>query len=203
MPQISVRTPVRRRLRPFLVPAAIAALAGLVELGGQPVRALLEYRRDALAEGQLWRLLTGHLAHLGPSHMLMNVAALAVLALVLQPYLRPRDWLGAGLAAALAIDAGLYWLYPATAWYVGLSGVLHGFWAAAVVSAMAGQRRDAVPLAVLLLAKLAYERFVGPVPLTESIAAGPVVTAAHVWGAVGGALWALGTAAIRRLRRPL
>lgn len=192
-----------RRLRPFLAPALIGVLAGLVELGGQPARGLLEYRRAALANGQLWRLVTGHLTHLGPSHMLMNVAALAVLALVLQPYLRPRDWIGAGLTSALAIDAGLYWLHPDTAWYVGLSGVLHGFWAAAVTKAIAGRRWDAVPLAALLLAKLAYEAFVGAVPLTESIASGPVVTAAHSWGAAGGALWPLVTIAIRRLRRPL
>lgn len=189
--------------RPYVVPAVIGILVALVGLGGTRGRVLLEYRREALAHGELWRLITGHLVHLGASHMLMNLAALAVLAFVLSPYLKPRDWLAAGLFSAFAIDAGLYWLDPAVDWYVGLSGVLHGYWAAAVASAVLARRWDAVPLAALLLGKLAYEAFAGPVPLTESVAAGPVVTQAHLWGALGGAAWPLSAFAIRGLKRSL
>jgi rhomboid family GlyGly-CTERM serine protease len=133
----------------------------------------------------------------------MNVAALAVLAFVLRPYLRPRDWVASGLTSALAIDAGLFWLHPAVDWYVGLSGVLHGFWAAAVASALLARRWDAAALGALLAGKLAYEAFAGPIPLTESVAAGPVVTAAHLWGAIGGACWPLAAFAIRGRQRPL
>jgi rhomboid family GlyGly-CTERM serine protease len=187
----------------LLPPAAIGLSSALLELGGGPLRTALRYDRDGLEAGEFWRLLTGHLVHLGPSHMVMNVLALAVLAVVLEPMLRPRDWFVVGLAAALAIDAGLYWCHPSVEWYVGLSGVLHGFWSAACVRGLLSRRGEAVPLTLLLLGKLAYERLAGPIPLTGEIAAGPVVTQAHAWGAAGGALAALALLAIRRRRSPL
>jgi len=185
----------------LLAPAAIGLMSALLELGGEPVRTALRYERSGLEAGELWRLITGHLVHLGPSHMVMNVIALAVLALVLGPLLRGRDWIWIGLAAALAIDGGLYWANPSVLWYVGLSGVLHGFWAGACTFGLARRRPEAVPLTLLLAGKLGYEAFVGPVPLTGEIAAGPVVTAAHAWGALGGAAAPLVLLAIRR-RRP-
>ena len=187
---------------PWRVPAAIGAVAALLEIGAAPFRLALRYDREALLDGELWRLLTGHLVHLGPSHMAMNVVALAVLVLVLGPLLRARDWLIAGLAAALAIDLGLLLAHPGVAWYVGLSGVLHGFWSAAAVRGWALRRPEAAVLALLLVAKLGYEIVVGPVPMTGAVAQGPVVTAAHAWGALGGALWPLARFA-RRSARPL
>jgi len=190
-------------LRAYAAPAAIGALAALTELGGEPLRQLFRYDRAAVAGGELWRLLTGHLEHLGPSHMVMNVIALSVLAFVLGPLLKPRDWIAVSLSSALAIDAGLYWLNPSIAWYVGLSGVLHGYWAAASVNGLIRRRPEALALTALILVKLGYETFVGSVPLTGEIAAGPVVTEAHAFGAAGGALWPLAVLAIRRLRRSL
>ena len=60
-----------------------------------------------------------------------------------------------------------------------------------------------VDLAILglLALKLGYEGAFGPVPFSGEVAAGPVVTPAHAWGAAGGALAALALLAIRR-RRP-
>lgn len=180
-----------RGFRAWLAPLAIGLAAAVAELAGDRGRLALRYARDGLEGGQLWRLVTGHIVHLGPSHMLMNIAALGVLAWLFVPLLRTRDWLVAGLAAALAIDAGLYRFGPEVQWYVGLSGVLHGFWACACIRALLLRQREALPLALLLVAKLTYELVVGPVPLTGAVAAGPVVTVAHAWGALGGGSAAL------------
>jgi rhomboid family GlyGly-CTERM serine protease len=187
-----------------LAPGAIGALAALLEAGAEPVRLASRYERTALAGGEFWRLLSAHLVHLGPSHMVMNVVALGVLALIFASLLRALDWFGVAVLAALAIDAGLYWLEPAVDWYVGLSGVLHGFWAAACVYAWSLRRAEALPITALMVIKLGFESWVGPVPLTGSIAAGPVVTAAHLYGAIGGIAWSAGMLVVRRCRgRPL
>ena len=172
-----------------LWPAAlIGGVAALLELGGEPVRLALRYERDAIHAGEIWRLVTGHIVHLGPSHMLMNIAALAVLAFAFSRILGPRDWLATGLGAALAISAGMLLLFPSIDWYVGLSGVLHGFWAAACIAAWPYDRRFATVLSVLLAAKLLFELIFGALPVTGSIASGPVVTDAHWLGAAGGLL---------------
>lgn len=181
----------------------IAALAAALELGGDGFRLALRYERDALEAGELWRLLTGHLVHLGFSHMLMNVAALGVIGFVFAPVLRGRDWVIAALASALAIDFGLFVFDPEIGWYVGLSGVLHGLWAAGSIRALALGRHGAIALALLLVAKLGYEMLIGPVPMTGEIAAGPVVTQAHAWGAIGGAIQPLLSLATRYGRRSL
>jgi rhomboid family GlyGly-CTERM serine protease len=187
----------------WLVPAAIALLAAGLELGGERWRLALRYDRGALEAGELWRLAGAHLVHLGPSHMLMNVAALAVLAYVFADVLRPRDWVVSALASALVIDFGLFVFHPQVVWYVGLSGMLHGFWAAGCIRALELGRREALPLLALIVLKLGYEMLIGPVPLTGEIAAGPVVTQAHAWGALGGALWPLGLLATRYRGRSL
>lgn len=187
----------------WLAPLAIAVLAAALELGGDPLRLALRYERAALESGELWRLLSGHLVHLGTSHMLMNVAALGVIAFVFAPVLRARDWIIAAFSSALSIDFGLFVFDPDVVWYVGLSGVLHGLWAAGSIRAFALGRPGAGSLALLLLAKLGYESLIGPVPMTGEIAAGPVITQAHAWGALGGALWPLGSLATRYIGRSL
>lgn len=194
---IGIRPPGNWYL-PFVVPGIIAGLAGLAELAGETGRSALRYDRAAIEAGEIWRLLTGHLVHLGPSHLAMNVLALAILAAVLPALATWRQWLLAGVLSTLSIDIGLFVFNPSVAWYVGLSGMLHGFWAAGVLLALQQRRMEALPLAALLLIKLGYEWIAGPIPLSGEVAAGPVVTQAHLWGAAGGALFALSSIAVRR-----
>jgi rhomboid family GlyGly-CTERM serine protease len=176
----------------------IAVLAGLAELAGDAGRMALRYDHAAVGAGELWRLVTGHLVHLGPSHLAMNVLALVILAAVLPALATWRQWLLAGLASALSIDFHLFLFNASVDWYVGLSGVLHGFWSAGVLLALQHRRMEAIPLGLLLLIKLGYEWIAGPIPLSGEVAAGPVVTEAHLWGAIGGALFALSSIAVRR-----
>lgn len=184
--------------------AVWAALAIGFGLGGDALRAAGRYDRDAIAGGEYWRLLTGHLVHLGWSHVLLNLAGLAVLGLAVGSYLGFWAWLGAGIVSALAIDAGLYWLYPQIPWYVGLSGILHGFWAAGAWQAWTSERRVAVALAALLAGKLAWEQLVGAAPWSTGMTGGTVVVEAHWLGAAGGLAFALAAAATDRLRgRPV
>jgi membrane associated rhomboid family serine protease len=48
------------------------ALLLLPVLAGDAGRAALRYDRVGLADGQLWRLLTGHFVHLGLEHAALN-----------------------------------------------------------------------------------------------------------------------------------
>jgi rhomboid family GlyGly-CTERM serine protease len=198
-----MRNRVAKLFPAYAVAVALAGAAGLFEILGDEGRLALRYDRESIAAGELWRLITGHLVHLGPSHLAMNVLALAILAIVLPALANWRQWLLTFLAAAFAIDAGLLAFNPMVEWYVGLSGVLHGFWTAGVLLALHARRFEAIPLAILLLLKLGYEFAFGPIPLSGEVAAGPVVSAAHAWGAGGGAVFALVSIAVRRRDRSL
>jgi rhomboid family GlyGly-CTERM serine protease len=129
-----------------------------------------------------------------------NLAALLIVGALFDDVFRSIDWLRATLASAAAIDLGLYLFEPDVAWYVGLSGVLHGLVAAgALALLLRGQTIGAV-LAVGLGAKLVFEQLAGPVPFTAQAVGGPVVVAAHMYGALGGLLAETAAHVVRRRR---
>jgi len=158
---------------------------------GDPGRMLLRYDRAALAHGELWRLVSAHFVHLNLHHALLNCAGLILMwALFARDY-SPRRWLPIVAATLAAIDAGLWLLDSTVLWYVGSSGALHGVMAAGTLAHLKRRERDGGLLAVFLLAKLAFEHWVGPLPLSGS---DPVVVDAHLYGVLGG----LGAAAFLR-----
>ena len=189
-----------RRLRNWLAILAILVACIVLAVGGDELRELGRYQRDALENGQYWRLVTGHLVHLGWGHLWPNLAALVIIGALFDGVFRNADWWRLSLASAAAIDLGLYVLDPDVLWYVGLSGVLHGLVAAGALALCFGRQTLGIVLALGLCAKLAFEQFAGPVPFTAAAVGGPVVVAAHLYGAAGGALAQVLTYVIRRRR---
>jgi rhomboid family GlyGly-CTERM serine protease len=151
-------------------------------------RATLQYERDALAHFQLWRLLSAHLVHLGWQHALLNCAGLALLWILFAREFSPRRWLWIALLAAATIDAGLWFLRPNVQWYLGASGVLHGIWAAGVCAMYRRGEDLGAALLLLLIVKLVYEHQAGSSLFEGDL---PLVSAAHLFGTLGGLLGAL------------
>lgn len=162
----------------------------LLALGGDPVRFALRYERHPVLEGELWRLVTGHLVHGTPAHLLLNMAGVGLMGALF-----PRDyslgqWLIVLLASLAAIDLGFVLFEPQLQWYVGLSGVLHGALAAGAVAWWRHESRGlALALSVVLLGKLVWEQWHGALPLSGDM---PVIVDAHLYGAIGGTLAGLG-----------
>lgn len=175
---------------PLALALAVAALCAVLQaLAGAEA---LRYERLLIGEGQPWRLLTGHFVHLGWRHWWLNTAGLVLVAALFADSLRPGRLAACLLFSALIAGAGLWALSPGVGWYVGLSGALHGLF----ITGLLSQWRDQPGLSWLILgvvtAKLVYEHVYGPLPGSEASAGGPVVVAAHSYGAIGGALfWAM------------
>lgn len=162
---------------------AACLLLLLLALAGETGRTWLRYDREALANGELWRLMSGHFVHLDLHHALLNCLGLVLMwALFARDY-TPRQWLLIVLGSMAAVDAGL-WLWDSTLrWYVGSSGALHGVMAAGTLAHLRRRGRDGWLLAVFLAGKLAWEQAVGALPLSGS---DPVVVDAHLFGVAGG-----------------
>jgi rhomboid family GlyGly-CTERM serine protease len=190
-----------RRLRESWVIVALLAVCLLLGAGGEEIRELGRYERHAVEGGEYWRLVSGHLVHLGWGHLWPNLAALAIIGLLFEGVFRNADWLRLGAASLAAIDIGLYLLDPAVLWYVGLSGVLHGFVAAGALALLARRETLGAVLAVGLGAKLLFEQIAGPVPFTAQSVGGPVVVAAHLYGTVGALLAEAAARLVRRRSR--
>lgn len=172
----------KRRLVDWAPVITLLAICLVLAFGGDEMRRLGRYDRVALESGEYWRLLTGHLVHLSWAHLWPNLAAMAVIGALFQDTFRASDWLVTGLVSAAAIDVGLYLLDPNLQWYVGLSGVLHGFVAAGAVEWILRRQALGWVLAIGLTGKLVYEQTVGAMPFSTGLG-GDVIVAAHLYGA--------------------
>jgi rhomboid family GlyGly-CTERM serine protease len=178
-----------------LLPAVgVSIIAAAIQLFPQSLQHIVRYDRAAIAEGEFWRIITGHLAHLGWNHLVMNVAGLWLVTYVFAPAGKPWLWTTGMLATAMLTSAGLYFFNPQLSFYVGLSGVLYGI---IVIGALRWiQEGDWMGLLVLVIvaAKIGWEQTFGALPLSQQMAGGPVAVDAHLCGALGGlviALWSL------------
>jgi rhomboid family GlyGly-CTERM serine protease len=187
-----------QRLRDWSPVLAMLAICLALAIGGDDLRTLGRYERTAIEDGEYWRLLSGHFVHLGWAHLWPNLAALLIIGALFQDILRGSDWLLAALVSASAIDAGLYVLDPELQWYVGLSGVLHGFVAAGALEAMLRRQTFGLVLAIGLCVKLIFEHIVGPMPFSAANVGGPVIVAAHLYGTAGGLAFATVNHFVRR-----
>lgn len=172
--------------------------SALLALVGEPAQLSLRYERAGLAELEFYRLLTGHVVHLGVSHFALNAAGLLLVAVLVGSGLSAAAWWFVIVMSAAVIDVSFWLLRPTLDWYVGLSGILHGMLAAGVCAVYRTRRVEAAVIAVVLVGKLIYEQIAGPLPGSELSAGGSVVVDAHLYGAVGGVVAVMILAGLRR-----
>lgn len=177
--------------------AAALALLGVLQALPPAWHEALRFDRQALLRGELWRLWTGHLVHLGWAHAALNAAGLVVCALLAdrpptaRTLLRCFALLGAGISVLFLA------LQPQLAYYVGLSGVLYGLF---VLVLWPGVRRaDPIGIAALcaIAAWLGWQLLRGPARAEEALIGGDIIVQAHVYG-VACAIAMLAAASVRK-----
>jgi rhomboid family GlyGly-CTERM serine protease len=142
------------------------------------------YDRGAIVNGELWRLVIGHLVHSDGEHALWDIAALALLGSLFEGQL--KRWLFLSLAiGGGAIDLWLWWGMPALTHYCGLSGVLNSLLAMGLWQLW---REGHDPLVMWVAAgavgKIAFEALSGQALFTAT--AWPSVPSVHGIGFAAG-----------------
>lgn len=151
----------------------------------------LGYDRGQIETGQWWRLLSAHLVHLNVAHTLMNLGAMALVFALLQHAAGAGAWWLTYALLSIATSVALYLLDPNLVRYVGASGVIHGLIAFGAVLRLHTHRTESLVLLAGLAAKLVYEATAGAVGGSETLIGAPVITAAHRYGAIAGAVLAM------------
>lgn len=168
-----------------------AALLLALQAGGDPLRLWLRYDRQAVLSGELWRLVTAHLVHLGWAHALLNAAGLLLCAVLAPGAFVPGrvgrlclQLAGLGLGVSLMLLA----LSPQVAHYAGLSGVLYGLFVVGLAPAARRREPPAVAALLLLAAWMLWQWVAGPSADEERVIGGRIITVAHLYGMAAAAL---------------
>ena len=173
----------RKYLLPPLSLACIASVLMLLQLGP-----MLDFDRNAINQGELWRILTGQFMHSNVYHLLLNVLGIVFIWLLHAEYTRPRQYAFNVLFLALWTGALIYFLAPNIVVYTGLSGLLHGviIWGAAQDC-----RRNMVTGYLLFIGvwlKIGFEQSQGASVEVARLIESRVAIEAHLYGAVGGVI---------------
>lgn len=194
-----------------ILAALLLANAGLFGAGGDRPGQLIEwlqFNRQAICEGQIWRLLSGNMVHWSREHFMLDVAVFVLVGLIYEPRMgRFYPWVI--LVSALAVGLGVFIVSPEMATYRGLSGVDSGQFAAALAVEYGLAHRCwrrwlwLAPVTAVFVLKIAFESISGQMFFaTESLGdIGLPVPIAHAAGAVAGAIGAAIAGAGKQLSR--
>ncbi|KKO45257.1 protease [Arsukibacterium ikkense] len=166
----------------------VLLLAILLFMLPDAAQQLLAYQRQPLADGELWRLLSGHLLHSNFYHLLLNAGGLLIIMLLHGNYQRQLHLIWQLLFHALWISGLLYWLQPQVQQYVGLSGVLHGLLFFGALLDIKTGKTGGVLLTLGILAKIGYEQYQGPDAELGQLINATVAIDAHLYGVISGAV---------------
>ncbi|MDA3877235.1 MAG: rhombosortase [Halothiobacillus sp.] len=173
---------------------AVIALAILLLHGGH----WFQFERSDILHGQIWRVLTANVTTLNGRQLGVDLAGLLIWT-ILAAYLETaRSYVILLLGTGLAVGLGLLWFDPRIGGYIGLSGVLHGLFAASAIRLIS--RREWLGGLALLAAvslKIYCEQHLGDIGLSTLLGV-PAMLAPHLYGAIAGAVIALASLLFRR-----
>lgn len=184
-------------LRWHILALALVLLA--LGLAGDVVNPWLRYDREAVAAGQLWRLVTCHLVHLNLWHAVLNLAGLLLCWIFFADLLTRRLlWCGLG-AAAMLVGLGFWLLDPELGRYTGFSGLLHGLLVMCLVVGLPAHPLLHGIVMALVATRVGVEQLPGyDVDYLRDWIAGSVYVNAHFYGSLAGL--AIGTVVLAARR---
>jgi rhomboid family GlyGly-CTERM serine protease len=184
-----------------VVVALLLVLPALVVALNPALGEALQFQREAVADGEWWRIITCHWTHWSMDHLIWDAFPFALLVL-LAWRISPRRMLWTLGLSAVLIPVGAWIFYPQVLTYRGLSGLDSALFLLVALDLCRSATRDrqwvtVVLVAALLagfMAKVLFEVITGTTLFADSAFFVPLPLA-HLIGAQCGAL-----AAARDLR---
>ena len=118
----------------YSLPIIISIFVLSFAFAGDIATSVLQFEREGILHGEIWRLITGNFVHLSGSHALLNIAGLVLIWLLFGHCYNNATWLIVLLSSLLTTTLGLLVFNPELDWYVGLSGSLHGLFIAGCIA---------------------------------------------------------------------
>ena len=175
-----------------LMIALLSIIAFVVEHTiSETITEIFVYQRQLIAQGEVWRLVTGHLLHTNGFHLLLNLAALLMLWALHGRFYHIKNYCALFLFCALTTSIGIYYFNSSLIQYVGLSGVLHGIFVFGALMDIKAKDKTGYLLFIGVWLKIAHEQMYGASTDVSDLIEASVAVDAHLWGAVGGLLFSI------------
>lgn len=167
-----------------LVALASVALPGVSEL--------LQYDRLLIAEGEVWRTLTGHITHWNADHLFWDLSMFALLGYLCERRDRRKFVICLALSA-IAIPVAIWTIQPEMTTYRGLSGIDTAVFVLLAIQLLIEKWRSGdwllagmiSALMVGLIGKIVLELITGATAFVDHQAAGfTPLPLAHIVGAI-------------------
>ena len=135
--------------RPYRLPIGTALLSVLAVAATSHSRlgAQLEDARNLLVTFDWWRPITGHLAHAGALHLILNLAVFIPLGALRESRVGTRRLFLELLVLAASVAAGVRFLHGEWDTYRGLSGVVYGLLIVLLLDTTRRHPDDELPVA--------------------------------------------------------
>ncbi|WP_428441434.1 rhombosortase [Photobacterium sagamiensis] len=144
----------------------------------------IAWDREAIAHGEIWRILTGNFTHTNWPHMLMNSLALSIITFIFRRHFSARRYTALIVFISVIIGIGIF--ATDIQWYAGLSGVLHGLFAWGAVRDIRTQTKGGWLLLAGLILKIGWEQYYGGAASSAALIGARVAIEAHLIGVVSG-----------------
>lgn len=142
------------------------------------------YQANWIESLELWRLISGHLVHVGWIHLLINALGLIVLVALMQPGWTIWRWCWYCLVLSLGVSGFFTLMQPGLEWYAGFSGVLFGLYLlGAFTLCKRGQWISTLIIALISLKLIAEQTGFDQISSAGLIGA-PVIVDAHLYGSI-------------------
>lgn len=169
-------------------PVAMLILATLAFIFDQSLSPLLNYQRDSIGDGEIWRLLTAHFFHTNTYHLLLNLAALVMLWALHGHFYRVNTYLYVFGISSIISALGIHYFSLDIRQYVGLSGTLHGIFMWGALLDIANKEKTGYLLLFGGWAKIVHEQVYGASGDVAELISAKVAIDAHLFGAIAGCL---------------
>lgn len=173
----------------FLAYLFLMSLSLILQLSGGTSWASLSI--VDINHGQLWRIITSHLTHYDWHHFAMNMIGMALCILVFRDDLPSRHWLLSFLFISIFSSLGLLSIYDEYQRYAGFSDVLHGWILMGALAISPREPKLALAIFVLFWLKILEENSGLQFFTSATMDSGSIATNSHIFGAIGGILYAL------------
>jgi rhomboid family GlyGly-CTERM serine protease len=142
-------------------------------------------------DGEVWRLLTGHLIHADWQHYAMNMLGLSLCMVVFRDDLKAFHWITSFIFIATFSSICMYYAYFSYERYIGFSDVLHGWILVGALAIAHKEPKFSAMIFILFWLKIAEENMEMPFFTTYGTGSGNVARESHIYGAVGGIVYSI------------